>query len=126
MYYELPHIKNNASIETVLNTFFVAFESIHRCEESIIIDNTKNENSLICFLLSLLKWGNQLTLENENEEAFNADELTSMSDALKRITDEEWSKHIVYLHYLTDEIVCNIQQHSCAKHSCGYIKYNNS
>lgn len=84
MYYELPHTKNDASIETVLNTFFVAFESVNRYDEPIVIDNTKNENSLVCFLLSLLKWGNPLTLEIESDEAFNAEELSSMSDALKK------------------------------------------
>ncbi|MBR5971128.1 MAG: hypothetical protein IK017_00570 [Paludibacteraceae bacterium] len=126
MHYELPHVKADASVEAVLNSFFVAYESISKFEESIVIDNHKSENSLLCFLLSLLEWKyNTLTLRKSSDDAFNVVELNSISDALKRIENTQWSKSMVYLHYLTDEMVCNIQQHSCSKHSCGYVKCNN-
>ena len=35
MHYELPHVKADASVEAVLNSFFVAYESISKFEESI-------------------------------------------------------------------------------------------
>lgn len=110
-------IGNDATIETVLNMFLVAFDETNKSK----LDNSLINSALLGFLLNVY---DDVRKGIESKGNNIIDDFFDDSEVFAELEKTEWKHSLVYLHYLIGELVCNIQQHSHSSKSWGFVDYN--